>query len=82
MRCNLDCFNCVHNDCINTGNSSQKYYAKNRAKMIAYHKEYYTKNRDNFKNYNKKYYQENKAKILAHQRVYRQNKRIKKGVTL
>lgn len=79
--CNMDCFNCVHDDCINDVimSTKQEYYYLNRDRIREREKEAYRakkalrgvvmnttgKKTADRTEYNKQYYQQNRAELLA-----------------
>ena len=72
--CDMDCFHCLHPDCICDRNETKKEKEmKNVAvsgKKSAYMKEYYKKNRERLLEYQKKYAKEHVEEIREYQIEY------------
>lgn len=78
LPCNMDCFNCIHPDCINNvalTKKQEEYFANKNCGVVTNTCEKKTKD---MKEYQRRYYQQNREKLLRRSKEY--NKRKKKGL--
>ena len=73
MKCNHDCFNCIHSDCIvESRTSCTTYYLRNKSEIQEYQKTYRENNRDQVIQMQKDSYQRHKEIRKAESKLYRQ----------
>lgn len=68
MICNMDCFNCIHSDCIRSENTNAnekaaEYRRNNPDKIKAIRRRSYMKNAAQQKAYQRKYYRAHKERL-------------------
>lgn len=84
--CNMDCFNCPFEDCINDKNAenrvrywndvgesrrkAREMYYKNRDRALASQKKYDDAHREKIREYHRNYFYENKERRKEEKRLY------------
>lgn len=86
MKCNMDCLNCVYDDCIENSEkissdkhreNSKAYYHKHREKYLEYNRKYREQHREYYRNYLKEYNKSDEVKERKRLRM----RELRKGVT-
>lgn len=73
MKCNHDCFNCIHSDCIvESRTSCTTYYLRNKSEIQEYQKTYRENNHEQVIQMQKDCYQRYKDKRKLEAKLYRQ----------
>lgn len=81
--CNLDCFNCIHPDCIrdeqqDNRDNYKRYWEQNHKKELERSRRYKAKNRDKVNQANRDWYQKNKEYRREYMREYWKKKKLAK----
>ena len=71
----MDCFNCIHPDCINDTTPPKE---RTPEEVLEYQRKYYRLTKESRLAYGKAYYQENREERLAYQRQYDKEHRKQK----